>query len=95
MEACSEFWTIAQERFKGVITVARDSDGFLTLRSNPSAGTLSYSLTVEGTEFTDQIVSGLATSTTVYEIPLAKGDYILNFSHSEPVLVTWRPAGSR
>lgn len=95
MKAPLEFWTIAQKEFKGSITRAQDADGFLTLRSNPSAGAISYSLTVEGTEFTDQVVSGLATATTVYEIPLAKGDYILNFSHTAPVLVTWRPAGSR
>lgn len=89
------FWTIAQKDFKGTIVRAKGADGFLTLRSPPAAGPLSYTLTVEGTLFADQVVTGLATSSIVYEIPLAKGDYILEFDHPEPVLVTWRPAGSR
>lgn len=92
-EHLPSFWSIAVPAFSGQIDAALWSDGYLTIRPPPGAP-VAFTLGVNGGSFSDTVTNGVGSLPIVYEIPLQKGVYVLNFTHTAPVLVSWRPVGS-
>jgi len=82
-------WSQAHKEFGGVIE--RTGPGVLYLKPPAMGPNLAFTLTVNGVLFQDTVPAGLDVTPIPYAIPLeCKGDLILTFTSSDPVLVTWK-----
>lgn len=82
-------WTVAKEVFDGEIH--RTGSGVLYIKPPATGPNLAFTLTVNGTLFSDTVPAGPAVTPIAYALPIAcDGDVILNFTSNDPVFVTWK-----